>query len=223
MDREIEFIERLVPDLKYIENKDYKLNKYNTYKKYMEQSEIPVSYRYEILQNPFSNCKAFQDKDVKEFVEDVSDFIEGEFNSIFNFQIYTDADILASYIIQNYIKNYLAQNKPMKRIIYIDVPLLLGDLKKLIGYNANNIEQDFSHSLDTIRKGVENADLIIWNKMTMLSTEYDRSELYRILSIRHKKGLSNLFFIMGGKENALRNLSSNLTDFLYGKGMVDII
>lgn len=223
MDSEIEFIERLVPKLKSIDNRDFKLSKYNTYKKYIEQSEIPVAYRYEILQNPFGNYKAFKDKDVKEFVDDVSDFIDCEFNCIFNFQLYMDADILASHIIQNYIKNYLAQEKPIKKIIYIDVPLLLSDFKKLIAYNSNNVEQDFSHNLNTIRKGVENADLIIWNKMTMLSTEYDRSELYRILSIRHKKGLSNLFFITGGKDNALKTLSSNLADFLYGKGMVDII
>lgn len=223
MDSEIEFIERLVPKLKSIDNREFKLSKYNTYKKYIEQSEIPVAYRYEILQNPFNDYKAFKDKDVKEFVEDVSDFINCEFNCIFNFQLYMDADLLAAHIIQNYIKNYLAQEKPIKKIIYIDVPLLLSDFKKLIGYNSNDIERDFSHSLDTIRKGVENADLVIWNKMTMLSTEYDRSELYRVLSIRHKKGLSNLFFITGGKENALKTLSSNLADFLYGKGMVDII
>lgn len=223
MDSEIEFIERLVPKLKNIDNREFKLSKYNTYKKYIEQSEIPVAYRYEILQNPFNDYKAFKDKDVKEFVEDVSDFIDCEFNCIFNFQLYMDADLLAAHIIQNYIKNYLAQEKPIKKIIYIDVPLLLSDFKKLIGYNSNDIERDFSHSLDTIRKGVENADLVIWNKMTMLSTEYDRSELYRVLSIRHKKGLSNLFFITGGKENALKTLSSNLADFLYGKGMVDII
>lgn len=223
MDNEIEFIERLVPKLKDIDNREFKLSKYNTYKKYIEQSEIPVAYRYEILKNPFSSYKAFKDKEVKEFISDVSDFIDCEFNCIFNFQMYMDADLLAAHIIQNYIKNYLAQEKPIKKIIYIDVPLLLSDFKKLIGYNSNDIERDFSHSLDTIRKGVENADLVIWNKMTMLSTEYDRSELYRVLSIRHKKGLSNLFFITGGKENALKTLSSNLADFLYGNGMVDII
>lgn len=222
MDDEIEFIERLAPDLEKYENREFKLSRYNLYKKYMEQSEIPKIYRYEIIQNPFINSPAFKDADVKDFVNDVTDFISGEFNCIFNFSCYIDTDILASHIIQNYIKNYLVQDKPMKRIIYINVPLLLSDFKKMIGYNMDDMERDFSHNINTIRKGVENADLIIWDRMTMISTEYDRAELYRILSVRHKKGLSNLFFITGGKQDAIKNLSTNIVDFLYGKGMVNI-
>lgn len=220
---EIGFMERLIPEFKKINNNDYKLSMYNTYKEYMEKSEVPVSYIFELLENPFARCNCFRDPEIRGFVDNISEYLGYEFNCVFNFPTYLFVDKLASYIIQSYMKHYILDNKPIKEILYIDTPLLLGDLKRMISHNSDsNFERSLVYRLDTLGKGIENADFVIWDKMTNISTDYDRMELYRILSIRHKKGLGNLFCIIGGKNNATAKLSTQVSDLFYGSSLIDI-
>lgn len=221
---EVAFMRELVPEFACLDNTDYIQNRFKMYKEYIEQSEIPALYRFEVLENPFGNWAGMEKEiGVKEFVEDITSYLEGEFRCIFNFPTYTNTDKFSAYIIQRYLRHYFASDKPIKKVLYIDTPLLAGDLKRIIGLNGDT---DFSrllvHRPDTVRKGIEDADFIIWDKITNLNTGYEVGELYRILSVRHKRGLGNLFFITGGKEEALKRLSSNVVDMLTGCSLVNI-
>lgn len=221
---EIAFIEGLLPKLKQLNNPEYKQGRFRIYRDYIEQSEIPVSYQYIMQPNPFYKMPQFSKDDVKDFVNNIGDYLDCEFNCVFNFPTYIGTDKLSAYIIQNYIRNYLENDGAIKKIIYIDTPLLMTDLKRYISYSSGNdtgLERAFVHRIDTVNKGVEDADFVIWDKMTNISSDYDRAELYRILSIRHKRGLGNLFYISGGRKNAIGTLGVQVTDMFYGVGMID--
>lgn len=222
---EIAFIEGLIPKLKQLDNPEYKKGRFRIYRDYIEQSEIPVSYQYVMQPNPFIKSQGFNGE-VKDFVSNIGDYLDCEFNCIFNFPSYINTDKLSAFIIQSYIRKYLENDGGVKKIIYIDTPLLMTDLKRYISYSSGGdtgIERAFVHRLETINKGVEDADFVIWDKLTNISSDYERSELYRILSIRHKRGLGNLFYIVGGRKDALRTLGVQVTDLFYGVGMVDFI
>lgn len=219
------FIDEIVPSLKSFknENMEYIDNKFKVYMEYLKRAEVPDGYRRCAIDNPFKSFQCFKDEEIKSFINDITPYLDGEFNCIFNFVEYIDTDRLATHIIQNYLKRYLVSTEPVKQIIYIDTPLLMCDLKRLINYKDETISRDLVHSLDTVINGVEKADFVIWDKVTLLSTEYERSELYRILSTRHKRGLGNLVFIKGGSKEVLSNLSTLIHGLFKGWSMVNII
>lgn len=218
---EIEFIENFMGNLSSSDG-EYKKNRFKIYKNYIEQSEVPVSLRYTILDNPFEKSTS-KNKDLTKFIDNIDEYIESEFGSILNFADYTKTDIFATYLIQKYLRHFLSANDFKKDIIYINTPLLLLDNKRLIGYKGD--ESDFSktltHSKETICNGVENANLIIWDRFTDISTDYDKEEVYKTLLIRHKKGLSNLFFISGGVEAMVGSVTRQIIDMM-GKEIINV-
>lgn len=223
---ENEFILDLIPEFsKYaIKNPTYIESVCSQYKGYMERAEIPTGYMYQVLQNPFESWKAFKDKEVKEFVDDMTDYLNCEFNCVFNFLTYIDTDLLASYMIQRYLRNYFLGTKPIKNIIYIDTPLYMTDLKRKIQYSSDSdLTTKLQHRMDTVSGAVEWADFVIWDKMTDISTEYERGELCKILAARHKHGLGNLCFIVGGRKQAITTLSQQVADRMSGFSLVDIM
>lgn len=223
---ENEFILDLVPELgKYaIKNPAYIESVCSRYKDYMSRAEIPTGYIFQILQNPFEDWKVFKDKEIKGFVDDITDYLNCEFNCVFNFPTYIDTDLLASYIIQRYLRNYFIDTKPIKSIIYVDTPLFMADLKRKIQLsNDSDLATKLQHRLDTVSGAVEWADFVIWDKMTDISTEYERGELCKILAARHKQGLGNLCFITGGRKQAITTLSQQVADRMNGFSLVDIM
>lgn len=222
---ENDFIMELVPELtKYaIRNPSYIESVCRTYKDYMERAEIPASYIYQVLKNPFEKWDCFRNKEVKGFVDDITDYLGCEFNCVFNFPSYINTDLFASYIIQRYLRNYFINDRPIKNIIYIDTPLFMGDLKRKIQQKSDgDYATKFQHRHDTINGGIEWADFVIWDKLTDISTEYERGEFCKILSARHKQGLGNLCFIVGGRNKVMQDLSLQIADRMSGFSLVDL-
>ena len=228
-DIEIEFIKKLVPSLNSITDNDgYLMNRFKTYRNFMEQSEVPAEYIYTILENPMSISVAMKQEDVREFFSNVSVFLDSEFNCIFRFrderECVKSAEKLSAFIIQNYIKHYLASNEYMKRMLYIDTVSLMDDLKRVINYNMSSeasIKRTFNHNYETLSNGIENYDFVIWNSLMSLKTDYEREELNRILTVRHKKGLSNLFMVYGDNQSICDKLGI-AHRMLTGCGVIDI-
>lgn len=218
---EIEFIENFMTNLSNTSN-EYKKNRFKVYKDYIEQSEIPVSLRYTILDNPFEKSTS-RNKSLTEFINNIDDYISGEFGSILNFADYTKTDIFSTYLIQQYLRHYLSTNDFKKDIIYINTPLLLLDNKRMIGFKGDEstFTKTLTHSKETVCNGIEKANLIIWDRFTDISTDYDKEEIYKILMIRHKKGLSNLFLISGGLEELSRSITKQILDML-GKEIIHV-
>lgn len=217
-----EFIKRLVPSLNNIkDNDDYIRSRFTIYKNYMERAEVPVPYILDIVQNPIADKSVYK-KDVVDFVEHIKEFMGYEFNCIFNYDKYYQTDQLAAYIIQRYISDYLAGNDPIRNIIYIDAVTYTRSLKKLIGKDSSDMVGSSVYSQETMTDGLENADFVIWDKITYLQTNYERSELYNILSIRHKKGLGNLFFTIKGKQHISDTLGDAICSFLSGCSLVQV-
>lgn len=228
-DIEIEFIKKLVPSLNSITDNDgYLMNRFKAYRNFMEQSEVPAEYIYTILENPMSVSVAMKQEDVREFFNNVSGFLDNEFNCIFRFrderECIKSAEKVSAFIIQNYIKHYLASNEYMKRMLYIDTVSLMDDLKRVINYSMSSetsIKRTFNHNYETLSNGIENYDFVIWNSLMSLKTDYEKEELNRILTVRHKKGLSNLFMVYGDNRSICEKLGI-AHRMLTGCGVVDI-
>jgi hypothetical protein len=228
-DIEIEFIKKLVPSLNSITDNDgYLMNRFKAYRNFMEQSEVPAEYIYTILENPMSVSVAMKQEDVREFFNNVSGFLDNEFNCIFRFrderECIKSAEKVSAFIIQNYIKHYLASNEYMKRMLYIDTVSLMDDLKRVINYSMSSetsIKRTFNHNYETLSNGIENYDFVIWNSLMSLKTDYEKEELNRILTVRHKKGLSNLFMVYGDNGSICEKLGI-AHRMLTGCGVVDI-
>lgn len=219
MDDVIEFMNCFIDGLSDIKNDDYKINRFNVYEQYMREAEVPVSLMYRIIDRPYKSL--WEKQQVKEFMEYINSGIWYEFNYIYNFNSYVNTDEFSTYIIQSYLRNYLQDiNAYRKSIIYINTPLYLVDNKRLIGKDSA-LAKSLIYSKDTLCHGVENADLIIWDKFTELVSEYDRTEIYNTLMIRHKRGLSNLFLISGGVNGIKGKLSSQIIDMI-GRDIIEV-
>ena len=219
---EVEFIKQLVPSFYNITNNDdYLKSRFNIYKNYMDRAEVPASYIPTIMPNPIADLYVYK-KEISGFVERIKDFLDCEFNCIFNFETYTGVDKIAFYIIQRYLSDYLASNDPIKNILYIDAVTFMRDMKLNIGNNTTETMRPPSYRQETLNGGVENADFVIWDKLTYLQTNYERGELYNILSIRHKKGLGNLFFTIKGKQHISDVLGEAICSLLSGCSLINM-
>lgn len=211
---EIEFIKKLVPRLSGIQNNDeYLISRFNLYMRYMEQAEIPRDYLDHkiILDNPLPDSMAVDNPNYMDFIHDVNDFIECEYNLIFNFSDISlpHAEKLGVYIIQNYIKSYIeVDDRPIKRMAYIDAHALMNDLKRSIGNSVENesIGRSYMYKYETLSSGIENYEFIIWDNIMGLDTPYEKEELNNILRTRHQRGLCNLLFTHGNREDIVAHL-----------------
>lgn len=213
MANEIEFIRQLVPEFKNITNNDeYLKSRYDIYTNFMKQAEIPAGYLNEgrILKNPLPDSWAMDVENYQDYINDVDDFINFEYNCMFNFteDSYVKSEELAVYIIQSYIKNYLKSDRPIKRMVYIEADALMTDLKRSIGNGMENdsIGRSYRYKYETLSTGIENYDFVIWNNLMDLKTDYEKDELDSILGTRHQRGLSNLFMVKGTKEEITEHL-----------------
>ena len=93
------FIDEIVPSLKSFknENMEYIDNKFKVYMEYLKRAEVPDGYRRCAIDNPFKSFQCFKDEEIKSFINDITPYLDGEFNCIFNFVEYIDTDRLATH------------------------------------------------------------------------------------------------------------------------------
>ena len=180
---------------------------YKQYSAYFDWTELPKKY-YDRLILPIYDDMYKQD--VGEFFEDIDFCLEVEFNAGFCLASDVDTEIMAAYIIQEYFKQAILYDRPLKHILYLNAPLYVNDCKRLIGYNTNPYTaKRLSYNIETISDRVFTSDLVIWDNYKFSETSFEENEVYLTFSARHKSGLSNIV-LTGEGVAGLRETSKRL-------------
>lgn len=186
----IEELGQLIP--KFSEQTiEYKNAIYKRYCDYMIYSELPIAFQEDNIN------KSTLPKNIKILYDNIDTIIDQNFSYIFRFNDYEYTHNIATMLINQYFVKVIINDMTMKHILYIDTNLVMEDYKKMMNMTDSEDSVRTNHKLITLNKNIEDADVVIWDKCTMLESNYEKSKFYDILSIRYRKGLSNLFFVKG--------------------------
>ena len=153
--------------------------------------------------------------------DNIYTIISNRDNYSFNVQTYSHTNFLSSLLLDSYFESCIKNEVLLENVIYVDTNLILDDYKKLMdSNNMTNLQISLSHKLETITKYIETAPFVIWDKFSLINSNYDKQKLYNILLSRARKGNGNIFFIKNAP-NVLANVLDeeivsimNITDSL---------
>lgn len=170
---------------------EYKFAIYKRYTDYINYSELPSAFQTDNI-----NTSALP-KNIKVLYDNIATIIDENHSFIFRFNDYEYTHNISTMLINEYFVKVILNDMTMKHILYIDTNLIMEDYKKMMDITDSEDSVRTNHKLITLNKNIEEADIVIWDKCTMLKSSYEKSKFYDILSIRYRKGLGNLFFVKG--------------------------
>lgn len=187
------YIYTLLPELQ-TSGDYYKSAMCNRYDTFIRYSQLPPAFIEREIDTESLP------KHINTLYTNIYEIIHDRYNLAFDFRDFSQTGYIASMIINEYFRQCMKLDEVLDEVLYIDTNLLLDDYKKLIERNENSEELTFTHSLQTINKNIETASFVIWDKFTMVNSNYDRQKIYNIISARYRRGLGNIYFIKGSKE-----------------------
>ena len=173
---------KIIPNLN-IFNDDYKQFIIKKYNKFIQTSEIP------------NECFGFYDTNIifpklQNVYDKIYTAVNDRYSMLFCMKSYNFTNYLSYMFINKYFKDCIENNLFLEDVLYIDTRLLLEDYKRLMDKS-----QSLIHSYYTLTENIERAALVIWDKVSLISSTYDRNKLIDIITIRKRKGLANFYFI----------------------------
>ena len=126
-------------------------------------------------------------------------------------------------LLDTYFTSCIKNDHIVESMLYIDTNLILEDYKKLMDVQSGNeVKISLSHSIETISRNLENAAFVIWDKFSLVNSNYDKQKLYNILLTRSRRGLGNIFFIKNAP-NILANVyDDEMYDLMDSEEIVDL-
>lgn len=181
-------INSLIDDLK-IEDTAYINYIKKKYNEFILVSDLPVAYLEHNIDEKKLSTK------LKILKDNIVDIVKNRYNYVFNVTTYKDTGNLTSLVLDSYFLDIIKTKDSVENIIYIDTNLILDDYKKLMDVQGGDIRISLSHSYETITRNLENAPYVIWDKFSLVNSNYDKQKLYNILLTRSRRCLGNIFFI----------------------------
>lgn len=181
-------IDRIINNLKTImtsSSESFMNSLYNRISDFVSYSQLPQIYQVEYLD--INNLSA----NLQLLYDNTENILENDKSLLVLAESYKETGFIASMLIEKYIQYCIINDLPIPSILYIDTNLLIEDYKKLM--DGDDIE--LVHSIDVLQGEIEKAQYVIWDKFSMVNSEYAKSKLYDILSIRYRRCLSNMFML----------------------------
>lgn len=175
----------IIPEIKHLDSTyiDAMQLKLNEYLSYAEISSGLAHHNIDVTKLP---------RRLDILKTNISQIVDEGYCLAFNFLNYKNTGKLSALLIEQYFRNSILNDTTLNNILYIDTNLLMDDYKRL--FNKDEHSNQYTHKLDTLYSSIECAPMVIWDKFTMTNTNYDKTKLYNILSIRYRKGLGNIYF-----------------------------
>lgn len=189
----IEELGQLIPEFNN-QTDEYRNAIYRRYCDYISYSELPIAFQNDNID------KTNLSKNIKTLYDNIDIIVDQNYSYIFRFNDYEYTHNIASMLINQYFVKVIINDMTMKHILYVDTNLIMEDYKKMMDMTNSEDSVRTNHKLITLNKNIEDADVVIWDKCTMLKSNYEKSKFYDILSVRYRKGLSNLFFVKGSTQ-----------------------
>lgn len=177
------------------------------YSEFLEYSQLPV---------PFYNVEAKEDSlpaRIKILYNNIYTIIEDQLCFVFDIESYKNIGYLSSFLLDEYFKQAIQKNTMIKTIIYVDTNLVLDDYKKLMD-SGEETKISLAHSRETLLYNLETADYVIWDKVSYITSTYDKQKFFNIISTRYRQGLGNMFFIKNAAKSFPNFCSSDLQDVM---------
>lgn len=187
------------------------------YREYIQFSDLPQLYLNQCINLNKSSSK------IKKFNNIVYETISNRFSYVYNVRNFVDTGYLASLAIDTYFIESMKHDTALEPVLYVDTNLLLDDYKKLIGDNySDDTKSILSHKLVTVKRYVEEATCVIWDKFSMITSSYDRSKLYNLISARTRRNLSNIYFMENASQLLDDAASVELTAVMNIDQLIDL-
>lgn len=132
------------------------------------------------------------------------------YNFLINFESYENISYLIYLLLNKYFCDCINNDDILDQILYIDTKLMLEDYKRLMNYENSYNSIEPVHNLDILYKGIEQYPVVIWDKLMLINSSYDKDKLYDIISIRNRKGLGNFYITIGSRSELSSILGANL-------------
>ena len=169
---------------------------YDNCNTFLTASQIPNVY---LLDKELDLSKA--DRRVCTFIDDISEILFSCMSLGIWVSSYENVGYFIAKALERHMFNKCVKDEYMGNILYIDTPLLLYDMKKLINRDENFVSPRLSYSLDVLYHQVYDADFIFWNRFTNPEnngySNYDVNRLYEILLTRYNSCKGNAFVLCG--------------------------
>ena len=181
------------------------------YNDFLQYAQLPV---------PFYNVKqpTSLPSRIHILYDNIFTIIDEQLCYAFDVESYKNTGYLSSLLLDAYFKQAVENNVLVKKVIYVDTNLLLDDYKKLMDLSSDQ-EISLAHSKETLLVNLETADYVLWDKVSYISSSYDRQKFYNLISTRYRQGLGNMFFI----KNSAKAMSQFCDDELLDVMCIDNI
>lgn len=209
-------IEDLVTKYKNDEDNSYLYYIQRKYNEFMLISDLPVAYR---------NHNIDVDKlpgRLKILNDNIFDIVNNRYSYVFNVAKYKDTGNLSSLLLDTYFTQCIKEDHYVEGIVYIDTNLILEDYKKLMDLQGGDMQISLAHSNETLSRNLENAPFVIWDKFSLVNSNYDKQKLYNILLTRARKDLGNMFFIKDATYVLANVFNDEMYDVMDTEQIVDI-
>ena len=211
-------VEKLLKEMKR-SSEDVAYNNYinKRYTEFILVSDLPTPYL-----NHNIDINKLPTK-IKILNDNIFDIVNNKYNYIFNVAKYKDTCYISSMLLDTYFTSCIKNDHIVESMLYIDTNLILEDYKKLMDVQSGNeVKISLSHSIETISRNLENAAFVIWDKFSLVNSNYDKQKLYNILLTRSRRGLGNIFFIKNAP-NILANVyDDEMYDLMDSEEIVDL-
>lgn len=134
-------------------------------------------------------------KKLSTLYENIHEFVQDRYNLVFKLHDYTNIDVLCAMLLNKYYNDCINMDKLVESILYIDVGILMYDYKKLMDMDSEGVGPQLTYPKTVLYEHVENATMVIWDKLSSISSNYEKQKLMDILAIRKRKKLGNIYFI----------------------------
>lgn len=182
---------------------DYQNAIIKKYENYIKNTQIP------------SICYGFDDESIiptklKKLYNNIVTAFQDRYNFIINFETYENLSYLIYLFLTKYFVECVKADKVVENILYIDTKLLVEDYKRLMNYEGDSSGLEPVHHLDVLYHDIESASIVIWDKLMLINSHYDRDKLLDIITIRNRRGLGNIYLGIENSGKMLQVLGSNL-------------
>ena len=160
---------------------------------FLTASEIPNVY---LLDRELDMSKI--NRKTIDFINNISNIFFSSASIGIWVSTYESVGYFLAKAMEEHIYDKCVKDEYPGNILYIDTPLLLSDMKKLINRDENFTSPRLNFSLDVIYHKVYDADFIIWNRFNVSeSSNYDVNKLFEILLHRYNNCKGNAFVLCG--------------------------
>lgn len=197
-----DYVLKLIPSLKD-SPEDYQNAIVKKYENFIKNTQIPsICYTY--------NNENIIPTKLKKLYNNIVTAFEDRYNFILNFETYENICYLIYLFLDKYFAECINNDKLVENILYIDSKLLVEDYKRLMNYEGNSTGLEPIHHLDVLYHDIEAAPIVIWDKLMLINSNYDRDKLLDIITIRNRRGLGNMYITVQNTEKMSQVLGANL-------------